>query len=152
MREYWSETARVISWYWNWVCEAAIISLRRSTLLPFAPTGVCVGSTWALRPVSRPETTASRREDSKSTLAARKPGVSTLATLSAMTWLRSDSPSRAVDSTESTEPGPPLRPPRAGTDTKSLHYGEWTPVRRRGMRASVLSLLVGRRATDLRTS
>src|SRR3546814_19825980 len=41
-RLWWSVIARVSTWYWNCDWTAASVSLRRSTLLPFAPTGVSV--------------------------------------------------------------------------------------------------------------
>ena len=54
------------------------------------------------RPAERPSATASRRADSKSTRPARKPGVSMLAMLSAMTRWRSDRPRSAECRTPST--------------------------------------------------
>ena len=82
--------ARESSWYWYCDWTAASVSWRRSTLLPLAPTGVSVGEvcTWTPSRSPRstlPSSTAWRSEDSKSTLVARYPGVSTLEMLSAVT-------------------------------------------------------------------
>mgnify|MGYP006172043859 CR=1 FL=1 len=98
-------TARVSSWYWKTDCIAVIVSPARSTLFPLAPAGS------AERPVAgttsgcviSPSARADRRELSKSTVAAVKPGVSMLAMLSAATRCRRASPSSALPSAAATE-------------------------------------------------
>src|SRR3954468_2417010 len=103
-----SFTARVSIWYWYCVWTADRVSLRRSTLLPLAPTGVSVGVLSTCTPPSEeavrsPLSTAWRSELSKSTLMERNPGVSTLEMLSAVTFWRRVTPSRASPSTRLTE-------------------------------------------------
>src|SRR6478735_8544199 len=104
-----SDTARVITWYWNCDCTAASDSWRRSTLLPSAPTGALVGRVVGVTPAAdiSPRWRAAVSDASKSTLVARNPGVSTLAMLSAITLCRVARPSRAEASTDETASGMP---------------------------------------------
>jgi len=142
--EYRSSTARVSIWYWNTDCSAVMVSVCRSTLLPSGPPGAAdtpvVGATAA--PEARlPSASAVRSELSKSTVAARKPGVSTLEMLSAVTRWRRDSPSSAVRSVDATTSV-------AGRGTAGP-FEDVHQLRRRSVGGGERSVLAGQVGSDL---
>ena len=123
-------TARVISWYWNCVCIAASVSLRRSTLLPLAPTGVSVGESWSRRRgrVARGDRGAQGRLE----VDARGPEVRGV-DVGDVVGDDALAQGETVEGRVSAAPTHPGRPKdRPEMDTAGLRVGRGVPIRRRG--------------------
>src|SRR5690606_12020534 len=87
---------RTATWYRRFVSMLERVSVSRLTLLPFSRVGSSERWTCGVTAASRPALTALARASSNWTRPARKPGVLTLAMLSAMTRCRMDRASRAL--------------------------------------------------------